>query len=59
MTQALGHYEEITFEQFIIFIKSHHQQLEENINSYLNLETAISESDRKVIKNLLDTFLQF
>lgn len=59
MTQSVHPYEEITFEQFILFIKNHHQQLEENISIYINQESSLSDQDRKMIGALLDSFLQF
>ncbi|MFH0068807.1 LuxR C-terminal-related transcriptional regulator [Peribacillus sp. NPDC056705] len=52
-------YEEISFQQFILFIKSHNKQIEENINIYLNLEPLILENERKVIQTLLESFLLF
>ncbi|WP_375088417.1 LuxR C-terminal-related transcriptional regulator [Peribacillus sp. RS7] len=59
MAQPLHAYEEITFRQFILFIKSHNKQIEENINIYLNLEPFILEPERKMIQSLLDSFLLF
>ncbi|MFF2455251.1 LuxR C-terminal-related transcriptional regulator [Peribacillus simplex] len=52
-------YEEISFQKFILFIKSHNKQIEENINIYLNLEPLILENERKVIQTLLESFLLF
>ncbi len=54
MTHA---YEEVTFQEFALFIKIYSKQLEENINIYLNLEPSISESDRKRTTLLLDSFI--
>ncbi|WP_342604954.1 LuxR C-terminal-related transcriptional regulator [Peribacillus sp. FSL E2-0159] len=59
MTQPSHAYEEISFQQFILFIKSHNKQIEENINIYLNLEPLILENERKVIQTLLESFLLF
>ncbi|CAH0272193.1 Regulatory protein SdiA [Peribacillus simplex] len=59
MTQHSHAYEEISFQQFILFIKSHNKQIEENINIYLNLEPLILENERKVIQTLLESFLLF
>ena len=58
MSQPIQKYEEITFQQFVLFIKTHSKQIEENINTYLNLEASISETDRKIIEALLQSFLQ-
>ncbi|MGV3467073.1 MAG: LuxR C-terminal-related transcriptional regulator [Heyndrickxia sp.] len=51
-------YEEVTFEQFIIFIRSHQKQIEENMNIYLNLEPYFSEQDRKITGVLLESFFK-
>ncbi|MED3984259.1 LuxR C-terminal-related transcriptional regulator [Peribacillus simplex] len=59
MTQPSHTYEEISFQQFILFIKSNNKQIEENINIYLNLEPLILENERKVIQTLLESFLLF
>ncbi|MEY8189626.1 LuxR C-terminal-related transcriptional regulator [Peribacillus simplex] len=59
MIQPSHAYEEISFQQFILFIKSHNKQIEENINIYLNLEPLILENERKVIQTLLESFLLF
>ncbi|PKF90042.1 hypothetical protein CW306_00430 [Bacillus sp. BA3] len=59
MTQPANAYEEISFQQFILFIKSHNKQIEDNINIYLNLEPLILENDRKMIQTLLESFLLF
>ncbi|MFJ7365644.1 LuxR C-terminal-related transcriptional regulator [Peribacillus frigoritolerans] len=59
MTQPSHAYEEISYQQFILFIKSHNKQIEENINIYLNLEPLILENERKVIQTLLESFLLF
>ncbi|MGW6379952.1 LuxR C-terminal-related transcriptional regulator [Peribacillus butanolivorans] len=58
MTQSIHPYEEITFQQFVLFIKTHSKQIEENINIYLSLEPTISESDRKITDTLLHSFFQ-
>lgn len=50
-------YEEVTFQEFVLFIKIYNKQIEENINIYLNLEPSISESDRKRTTMLLDSFI--
>jgi hypothetical protein len=52
-------YEEITFQQFILFIKSHNKRIEENINIHLNLEPFILEPERKMLQTLLESFLLF
>ncbi|WP_234007810.1 hypothetical protein [Lysinibacillus sp. FJAT-14745] len=49
--------EEVTFQEFVLFIKIYSKQLEENINIYLNLEPSISEADRKRTTMLLDSFI--
>ncbi|MBO0997563.1 GAF domain-containing protein [Bacillus sp. SD075] len=59
MAQPFHAYEEITFQQFILFIKSHHKQIEENNNIYLNLEPFILEPERKMIQTVLESFLLF
>ncbi|MCM3673107.1 hypothetical protein M3699_04265 [Peribacillus simplex] len=59
MAQPFHAYEEITLQQFILFIKSHNKQIEENINIYLNLEPYILEPERKMIQTLLESFLLF
>ncbi|MGE6376678.1 LuxR C-terminal-related transcriptional regulator [Peribacillus muralis] len=59
MIQPIHPYEEITFKQFILFIKSHNKQIEENINIYLNLEPFIGESERRTLETLLESFLLF
>ncbi|MED3912320.1 GAF domain-containing protein [Peribacillus simplex] len=59
MTQPSHAYEEISFQQFILFIKSHNKQIEKNINIYLNLEPLILENERKMIQTLLESFLLF
>lgn len=58
MAQPFHPYEEITYQQFVLFIKAHRKQIEENINIYLNLEPSISETDRKIIEALLRSFFQ-
>ncbi|KOP70960.1 hypothetical protein AMS60_23165 [Bacillus sp. FJAT-21945] len=52
-------YEEIDFEQFIIFIKSHSKQIRENITIYINLDPAITEEERIKVGTLLDSFIHF
>ena len=59
MKQQSHAYEEIDFEQFIIFIKSHSKQIRENITIYINLDPAITEEDRIKIGTLLDSFIHF
>ncbi len=51
-------YEEVTFEQFIIFIRSHQKQIEENMNIYLNLESYFSEQDRKITGIIMESFFK-
>ncbi|MFS0763336.1 hypothetical protein [Peribacillus phoenicis] len=59
MAHPFHAYEEITLQQFILFIKSHNKQIQENINIYLNLEPFILETERKMIQTLLESFLLF
>lgn len=59
MAQSLHSYDEITFKQFILFIKTHHQQLEENLCIYLNQDDTLSPDDKKIIGAILDSFLLF
>lgn len=59
MKQQPHEYEEINFEQFIIFIKSHSRQIRENITIYTNLEPNIINEDRIIIGTLLDSFIHF
>ncbi|MGN4126917.1 LuxR C-terminal-related transcriptional regulator [Lysinibacillus sphaericus] len=58
MTQPFQPYEEITFQEFVLFIKTHSKQIEENTTIYLNLEPHISESDRKITDMLLHSFFR-
>ncbi|MGE7111353.1 LuxR C-terminal-related transcriptional regulator [Lysinibacillus sp. NPDC047702] len=58
MTHPFHLYEEITFQEFVLFIKVHSKQIEENINNYLNLEPSISDIDRKSTTMLLDSFIR-
>lgn len=59
MKRSSNHYEDMTFSEFILFMKTYSQQLEENINIYLNLDSPILESDRIATEMLLQSFLQF
>ncbi|MEK4011103.1 LuxR C-terminal-related transcriptional regulator [Peribacillus sp. FSL M8-0224] len=59
MAHPFHAYEEITWQQFILFIKSHNKRIEENINIHLNLEPFILEPERKMIQTLLESFLLF
>ncbi|TFH59662.1 LuxR C-terminal-related transcriptional regulator [Peribacillus frigoritolerans] len=59
MAHPFHAYEEITLQQFILFIKSHNKRIEENINIHLNLEPYILEPERKMIQTLLESFLRF
>ncbi|MGE8205641.1 LuxR C-terminal-related transcriptional regulator [Heyndrickxia sp. NPDC080065] len=59
MTQSFIPYEEISFEQFLLFIKNNRQQLEENISIYLNQESSLSDHEQKMIGTLLTSFLHF
>ncbi|QQZ08976.1 LuxR C-terminal-related transcriptional regulator [Heyndrickxia vini] len=59
MAQSLHSYDEITFKQFVLFIKTHHQQLEENLCIYLNQDDTLSPDDKKIIGAILDSFLLF
>ncbi|WP_431028187.1 LuxR C-terminal-related transcriptional regulator [Lysinibacillus sp. LZ02] len=56
MTITFHPNEKITFQEFVLFNKTHSKQIERNINIYLNLEPSISESDRKVTEMLLQSF---
>ncbi|MDQ6600882.1 LuxR C-terminal-related transcriptional regulator [Bacillus salipaludis] len=58
MKQPFHLYEEITFQQFALFIKTHSKQFKTNINIYLNLDDDISEPDRKIIGSMLHSFFQ-
>ncbi|MDQ0269701.1 LuxR C-terminal-related transcriptional regulator [Cytobacillus purgationiresistens] len=58
MKRSLNQYEEMTFSEFVMFVKTYSKQLEENINIYLNLDSSIIESDRIATEMLLDSFLQ-
>ncbi|WP_445479250.1 LuxR C-terminal-related transcriptional regulator [Lysinibacillus irui] len=57
MTHPFQSVEEVTLQEFVLFIKIHHKQIEENTNIYLNLEPSIAESDQKRVAMLLDSFL--
>ncbi|MEB2630253.1 LuxR C-terminal-related transcriptional regulator [Peribacillus frigoritolerans] len=59
MAHPFHAYEEITWQQFILFIKSHNKRIEETINIHLNLEPFILEPERKMIQTLLESFLLF
>ncbi|WDV07266.1 helix-turn-helix domain-containing protein [Lysinibacillus irui] len=58
MTHPFQSVEEVTLQEFVLFIKIHHKQIEENTNIYLNLEPSIAESDQKRVAMLLDSFLR-
>ncbi|WP_342504165.1 LuxR C-terminal-related transcriptional regulator [Lysinibacillus sp. FSL L8-0126] len=58
MTHPFQLIEEVTLQEFVLFIKIHHQQIEENVNIYLNLAPSIAEEDRKRAAMLLDSFLR-
>lgn len=58
MTHPFQSIEEVTLQEFVLFIKIHHKQIEENTNIYLNLEPSIAEEDRKRAAMLLDSFLR-
>ncbi|MCH1624520.1 LuxR C-terminal-related transcriptional regulator [Ferdinandcohnia quinoae] len=58
MTHPLHPYEEITFQQFILFIKSHNKQIDDNINIYLNNEPNLTDTDRKMVEALLKSFFR-
>ena len=47
MTHPFQSIEEVTLQEFVLFIKIHHKQIEENTNIYLNLEPSITGADRK------------
>lgn len=59
MTKPFYLYEDISFQEFVLFIKTYRKQMEENINIYLNLDPSTSISDRKATNELLHSFLQF
>ncbi len=58
MTHPFQSIEEVTLQEFVLFIKIHHKQIEGNTNIYLNLEPSIAEEDRKRAAMLLDSFLR-
>lgn len=58
MTHSFQSFEEMTLQEFVLFIKIHSKQIEENTNIYLNLEPSIAEADRKRAAMLLDSFLR-
>ncbi|WP_155592488.1 LuxR C-terminal-related transcriptional regulator [Lysinibacillus cavernae] len=58
MTHPFQSFEEVTLQEFVLFIKIHNKQIEENTTIYLNLEPSISEADRKRAAMLLDSFLR-
>lgn len=58
MTYPFQSVEEVTLQEFVLFIKIHHKQIEENTNIYLNLDPSIAESDQKRVAMLLDSFLR-
>jgi len=58
MTHSFQSFEEMTLQEFVLFIKIHSKQIEENMNIYLNLEPSIAEADRKRAAMLLDSFLR-
>lgn len=58
MTHPFQSIEEVTLQEFVLFIKIHHQQIEENTIIYLNLEPSITGADRKRTAMLLDSFLR-
>lgn len=58
MTHPFQSVEEVTLQEFVLFIKIHHKQIEENTNIYLNLDPSIAESDQKRVAMLLDSFLR-
>ncbi|MEY2371692.1 MULTISPECIES: LuxR C-terminal-related transcriptional regulator [Lysinibacillus] len=58
MTHPFQSIEEVTIQEFVLFIKIHHKQIEENTIIYLNLEPSITGVDRKRAAMLLDSFLR-
>lgn len=58
MTHSFQSIEEMTLQEFVLFIKIHSKQIEENTNIYLNLEPSIAEADRERVAMLLDSFLR-
>ncbi|WP_338652364.1 LuxR C-terminal-related transcriptional regulator [Lysinibacillus sp. Y5S-8] len=58
MTHPFQSIEEVTLQEFVLFIKIHHKQIKENTNIYLGLEPSIAEEDRKRAAMLLDSFLR-
>ncbi len=58
MTHPFQPIEEVTLQEFVLFIKVHHKQIKENMNIYLNLEPAIGETERNRVALLLDSFLR-
>ncbi|WP_245595275.1 hypothetical protein [Fictibacillus gelatini] len=59
MGSAFHEHEEMTFEHFVLFVKSHKSQIEGNVNVYLKLEPSLSDLDRKMIGTMLESFIQF
>ncbi|GGE61514.1 LuxR C-terminal-related transcriptional regulator [Priestia taiwanensis] len=57
MTYVFHPKEEIKFQEFVLFHKTHYKQIEVNINIYLTLEPSIPESVRKNTEMLLQSFL--
>lgn len=58
MTHPFQPIEEVTLQEFVLFIKVHHKQIKENMNIYLNLEPVIGETERNRVALLLDSFLR-
>ncbi|MGE7842486.1 LuxR C-terminal-related transcriptional regulator [Lysinibacillus sp. NPDC093712] len=58
MTHPFQPIEEVTLQEFVLFIKVHHKQIKENMNIYLNLEPTIGETERNRVALLLDSFLR-
>ncbi|UZM99908.1 hypothetical protein OL548_08015 [Lysinibacillus sp. MHQ-1] len=57
MTHSFQSFEQMTLQEFVLFIKIHSKQIEENTNIYLNLDPSIAEADRERVAMLLDSFL--
>jgi len=58
MTQNFHPYTEMTFQEFVLFFKTHSKQLEENTNIYLISETNISEAHRNETEVLMRSFFR-
>ncbi|HBU82634.1 MAG TPA: hypothetical protein DEF35_13515 [Paenibacillus sp.] len=58
MTQSFHPYAEMTFQEFVLFFRTHSKQLEENTNIYLISEINISETHRIETEALMKSFFR-